>query len=173
MSERPVTIRPATVADLPGIVDIYNVSVTTTATWSEEPQTVAEREAWFSARTGAGDGVFVAVADDEPNGTVVGFAAYGEFRNPHWTGYRYTVENTVHVRDGWGGSGVGRRLMESLIDHAAANGKHVMVAAVDGENEGSVTFHERLGFAVVGRMPEVGRKFDRWLDLVLLQRILS
>ena len=163
-----IDIRPATDVDLPGIVEIYNVSVTTTATWSETPQTLDERRAWFRARSDAGDGVVVAVEEDE----VVGFAAYGEFRNPHWTGYRYTVENTVHVRDGWSGKGIGRSLMEALIDHAATNGKHVMVAAVDGENEGSVTFHERLGFTVVGRMPEVGRKFDRWLDLVLLQRIL-
>lgn len=165
-----IEIRPATVTDLPGIVEIYNVSVTTTATWSETPQTLAERDAWFAARTDAGDGVFVAVTD---GGEVVGFAAYGEFRNPHWTGYRFTVENTVHVRDDWSGAGVGRALMEALITHAADNGKHVMVAAVDGENEGSVTFHEKLGFDVVGRMPEVGWKFDRWLDLVLLQRILE
>jgi L-amino acid N-acyltransferase len=164
-----VTIRPATVADLASIVEIYNVSVTTTSTWSETPQTLAERDAWFAARTEAGDGVVVAAADD----AVVGFAAYGEFRNPHWTGYRFTVENTVHLRDGWSGRGIGRALMEALIDHATTNGKHVMVAAVDGENEGSVTFHERLGFTVVGRMPEVGWKFGRWLDLVLLQRILS
>lgn len=169
-------IRPATVDDLPGIVEIYNVSVTTTATWSEAPQSLAEREAWFSARSEAGDGVFVAVdcdGGDDAVGSVVGFSAYGEFRNPHWTGYRFTVENTVHLRDGWSGRGVGRALMEALIDHATAAGKHVMVAAVDGENEGSVTFHERLGFTVIGRMPEVGWKFDRWLDLVLLQRILS
>lgn len=166
-----MTIRSATAADLPGIVEIYNVSVTTTATWSETPQTLDEREAWFRTRSDAGDGVFVAI--DEDDDIVVGFAAYGEFRNPHWTGYRYTVENTVHVRDGWGGAGVGGALMQALIAHATENGKHVMVAAVDGENEGSVTFHERLGFTVVGRMPEVGRKFDRWLDLVLLQRILD
>ena len=166
-------IRPATVDDLPGIVEIYNVSVTTTATWSEEPQSLAERAAWFATRTEAGDGVFVAVDDRSGEEEVVGFSAYGEFRNPHWTGYRFTVENTVHVRDGWEGRGVGRALMDALIDHATAAGKHVMVAAVDGENEGSVTFHERLGFTVVGRMPEVGRKFDRWLDLVLLQRILG
>ncbi len=169
MTAPTIDIRAATVADLPGIVEIYNVSVTTTATWSETPQSLAEREAWFAARSDTGDGVFVAVADD----VVVGFAAYGEFRNPHWTGYRFTVENTVHVRDGWSGQGVGRALMEALIDHAIAGGKHVMVAAVDGENDGSVTFHERLGFTVVGRMPEVGWKFDRWLDLVLLQRILD
>ncbi len=161
-------VRNATRADLPGIVDIYNVSVTTTSTWSETPQTLEERDAWFEARSDAGEGVFVAV----DNEVIIGFSAYGEFRNPHWTGYRFTVENTVHIREGHGGHGVGRALMEALIEHATQNGKHVMVAAVDGENEGSVTFHERLGFTVVGRMPEVGWKFDRWLDLVLLQRVL-
>ena len=124
---------------------------------------------WFGARKAAGDGVYVADAD----GVVVGFASYGAFRNNElWPGYRFTVENTVHVADGWQGQGVGRSLMERLIAHATAAGMHVMAAAVDAENVGSVAFHESLGFAEVGRLPEVGRKFDRWLDLVLLQRIL-
>ena len=69
--------------------------------------------------------------------------------------------------------GLGRSLLEALIERARTNGAHVMVAAVDGANAESIAFHERLGFRVVARMPEVGRKFDRWLELVLLQRIID
>ncbi len=163
-------VRAATEADLPAILEIYNASIATTSTWSERVQTMAERQAWFSVRSAKGDGVVVA----EDAGVVVGFAAYGDFRDTdHWPGYRFTVENTVHVRDGHFGQGIGRTLMEALIDHAAANGKHSMIAAVDGENDGSVTFHESLGFEVVGRLPELGWKFEHWLDLVLLQRMLD
>jgi phosphinothricin acetyltransferase len=107
-------------------------------------------------------------------GAVIGFAAYGGFRDTTlWPGYRFTVESSVHVVEGHHGRGVGRALMTALVEHAAAAGLHVMVAAVDGENAGSVEFHRAIGFVEVGRMPEIGRKFGRWLDLVLLQRVLS
>jgi phosphinothricin acetyltransferase len=90
-----------------------------------------------------------------------------------WPGYRFTVEHTVHVREDHWGSGAGRALMEELVERARAAGKHVMVGALDGANEASLRFHARLGFVEVARMPEVGRKFGRWLDLVLVQRILD
>ena len=109
----------------------------------------------------------------EVKGEIVGFAAYDSFRGSgKWPGYRYTVEHTIHVRDDCWGQGIGSQLLESLIRRARHSGIHVMVAAVDGANDGSIAFHERLGFEVVARMPEVGRKFDRWLELVLMQRIL-
>ena len=170
-------IRRATTADLPRILEIYNASILTTTTWSDRPQTLAERAAWFEERTNRADGVLVADegADDEHGGgvEVVGFAAYGEFRDTSlWPGYRFTVESTVHVADGHQGRGVGRALMAALVDHAAARGLHVMVSAVDAENTASVDFHRSIGFVEVGRLPEIGRKFGRWLDLVLLQRSL-
>ena len=168
-------IRPATPDDLPAIRALYNARIpTTTTAWTEEPESLADREAWFAQRTARRDGVLVAVADgDGPTGTVVGFAAYGPFRDDvKWPGYRFTAEHTVHVADEWHGRGVGRALIEGLLDHARAKGLHVMVAAVDGANEGSIRFHERLGFEVVARMPETGFKFGRWLELVLLQRTI-
>ena len=101
-------------------------------------------------------------------------AGGAEFRNvAKWPGYRLTIEHTIHVREDHWGSGVGRQLMETLMQRARDMGKHVIVAAVSGENEGSIRFHERLGFVEVARMPEVGIKFDRWLELVLLQRTLD
>ena len=81
-----------------------------------------------------------------------------------------TVEHTVHVREDQWGSGVGRTLVDALLERARAAGKRVIVAAVDGDNDGSIRFHERLGFVQVARLPGVGFKHDRWLDLVLLQR---
>jgi phosphinothricin acetyltransferase len=130
---------------------------------------VESRRTWLTAQAQRGDPVLV--ADDRE---VIGFVAYGEFRDStKWPGYRFTVEHSVHVRrDRWG-TGVGRALMEELFACARSNGKHVMVGGIDGENEASLRFHERLGFVEVARMPQVGLMFDRWLDLVLVQRILD
>jgi phosphinothricin acetyltransferase len=156
--------------DLPAVLGIYNASILTTTTWSEQPQTLPEREQWFADRRAQGDAVLV--ADD--GGEIAGFAAYGEFRdNRLWPGYRLTVENTVHVLETHQRRGVGRALMTALIERAAQDGKHAMIAAVDSENDGSIAFHQSLGFVEVGRLPEIGWKFDRWLDLVLLQLQIS
>ena len=82
-------------------------------------------------------------------------------------------EHTVHVREDQWGRGVGRLLVMTLMERATIAGKHVMVAAIDGDNVESIAVHERLGFTTVARMPEVGTKWGRWLDLVLMQRILA
>ena len=156
-------IRPAAAADAVAIASILNALLpTTTIEWTETPHSVAGVLAWLDEH----DTVLVA----EDGGAVVGVAAYGPFRDiVKRPGYRFTVENSVHVRaDRWG-TGTGRALMVALVEAARASGKHVMVAAIDGENEASIRFHERLGFVEVGRMPEIGAKFGRWLDLVLLQ----
>lgn len=163
-------IRDAVADDLPTILTIYNASISTTTTWSERLQTIEERQEWFHERGATGDGVIVA----EDAGQVVGFAAYGPFRdNELWPGYRFTVENTVHVIESHHGRGFGRGLMERLFDHAQRRGVHAMVAAIDGENADSLAFHAAVGFEEVGRLPEIGWKFGRWLDLVLLQKMIS
>ena len=102
---------------------------------------------------------------------VAGFASFGDFRA--WPGYRYSVEHSIHVRADCRGTGVGAALMSPLLAEAGRIGKHVMIAGVDAANEGSLRFHERLGFSRVGTFRQVGWKFDRWLDLVFLQRILD
>jgi phosphinothricin acetyltransferase len=165
-------VRDAVDADLPAMRDLYNALLpTTTIGWTESLQTLEERTAWFAHQRERGFPVLVAEA--EP-GEVVGFTAYGDFRGEgKWPGYRFTVEHTIHVREDHWGTGVGRELITELMQRARAAGVHVMVAAIDGENEASIRFHERLGFVEVARMPEVGWKFERWLDLVLMQRILD
>jgi len=164
-------VRDATVGDLPEITRISNALIpTTTVTWTETPQTVDDRAGWFARQTAEGFPVLVA----EAGGRVVGFASYGHFRGAgQWPGYRFTAEHTVHVAEDHWGHGIGRALMDHLTDRARSAGLHVLVGAIDGANAASLEFHARLGFVEVGRMPEVGCKFDRWLDLVLVQRVLD
>lgn len=137
--------------------------------WRDEPSTLEEQAASFAAREAAGYPTIVAVGDEE----VVGYTCCTTFRGDRFPGYRHTAELTVHVHGDHHGTGIGRALIEALVDRARTIGLHVLVAAVDADNAGSIRFHESLGFTQVARMPEVGRKFDRWLTLVLLQRILD
>jgi phosphinothricin acetyltransferase len=162
-----VIIRAATTADAPSIASLLDALLaTTTIEWTEVPHTPQSTLGWLEAHEA------VLVAEDR--GDVVGVAAYGWFRDAlARPGYRFTVENTVHVRQDRWGKGVGRALMTALIDQARRRGHHTMVAAIDGANVPSIRFHERLGFVEVARMPEIGAKFGRWLDLVLLQLALD
>jgi phosphinothricin acetyltransferase len=163
-------IRDATNTDMQAVCDLYNALIpTTTVAWSETVQSLDQRLAWFTNQQRLGYPVLV--ADDD---TVVGFTSYGGFRGGgKWPGYRFTVEHTIHVTESHWGAGVGRALLDALIERARTAGMHVMVGAIDGENIASIRFHERLGFTQVARMPQTGRKFGRWLDLVLVQRILD
>lgn len=164
-------IRDATRDDMPSLTTLYNASIlTTTGAWTETLERPEERIAWFGRQ--ARDGFPVLVAEED--GEVVGFTAYGHFRGEgKWPGYRLTAEHSIHVREDRWGRGIGRALMEALVERARAAGIHVLVAAIDGENEASMRFHERLGFVEVARMAETGTKFGRWLHLILMQRILD
>jgi L-amino acid N-acyltransferase YncA len=162
-------IRDATIDDLPAILAIYNeVIANSTAVYVAAPVTLADRRAWFDARAGQGFPVLVAADGVD----IIGFATFGEWRGA-WPGYRYTVEHSVHVRADRRGTGVGRHLLEALFPRAIAAGKHVMIGGVDAANTASLNFHKRLGFEPVAHFREVGRKFDRWLDLVFMQRFLD
>ena len=126
------------------------------------------RQTWFRAQGRAGHPVLVA----EFGGEMIGSTAYGNFRGSGtWPGHRFAVEHTIHMDARHWGKGVGRTLLVTLMGRARANDVHVMVRAIDGANAESSAFHRLLGFEIVARMPEVGSKFDDWLDLVLMQRI--
>ncbi|MET9325526.1 N-acetyltransferase family protein [Tsukamurella sp. NPDC003166] len=160
-------IRDAQPSDLPAILAIHNDAVeNSTAIWTEEKADLAEREAWLTERRGAGFPVLVAIVDGE----LGGYASYGPFRAK--TGYRHTVENSVYVADGFYRRGIAEALMRALLDRAEASDVHVVVAAIEESNHASVALHRKLGFRVTGQMPQVGYKFGRWLDLVLMQKIL-
>ena len=157
-------IRTATAADAQGLAEIYNHAVENTVAILNETLVDAEnRAAWVAQRQNDGFPVLVA----EEDGQVIGYASYGPWRPFH--GFRETVEHSVYVRDGQRGKGLGRQLMQALIDQAKADGLHMMVAAVTAGNDASIRLHEALGFEVTARMPQVGQKFGDWLELIFLQ----
>lgn len=156
-------IRDATEADMEAVAAIYNqAAANTTAIWNDTIVDTANRLAWRADRRRAGYPVLVAVE----NGVVIGYASFGDWRA--FDGYRHTVEHSVYVRDGEHGKGIGKALMRTLIERARAIGKHVMVAGIEARNEGSIRLHEKLGFANVGTLAEVGTKFGGWLDLTFM-----
>ena len=162
--------RDATVADVPAISHLFNALIsTTTVAWRAEPAGLDEMHAWFARQQAADHPVLVAEVD----GTVVAYACWTNFRGgDRFPGYRHTVEHTIHVDTGHCGRGIGRHLLTALIEVARRRDVHAMVAGIDADNTPSIAFHRAMGFTEVARMPEVGRKFDRWLELVLMQRIL-
>ncbi len=161
-------IADATEADLPAILALVNHAIiATTAIWHLEPETLAQRTAWWQARRAAGLPVLVARQDQQ----VLGFASYGPFRP--FAGYDATVEHSIYVDPAAQRQGVGAALLAAAEAHARAAGRHVMLGAVEAGNAGSIALHQRAGFTETGRLPQVGRKFGRWLDLVLLQKVLD
>lgn len=158
-------IRDAEEHDLEGVMAICNDAVEhTTAIWNDTRVDLANRLAWLADRRRAGYPVLVAVGDDDE---ILGYASFGDWRA--FDGYRHTVEHSVYVRADARGGGIGKALMEALIQRAKAIGKHVMVAGIEASNTGSIRLHEKLGFERVGLLTEVGTKFGTWLDLAFLQ----
>lgn len=162
-----VLIRDATGADLPKIVAILNQAIAeTTALWTDEPETLESRRAWLDARRMAGSSVIVA----ERHGEVVGFGSVAPFRSQ--AGFRHTVEHSLYVDPAAKRGGIGRALLTALEGQARASRMHAMVGAIAADNEASLALHRAAGFLETGRMPEVGIKFGRRLDLVLVQKRL-
>lgn len=157
-------IRPGRARDAEAIAAFWNPMIRDTAvTFNSLDKTPAQIAADISAR---GAGFQVA----EEAGQVIGFATYFPFRSG--PGYAHTRENTIILAPRAQGRGLGRALMQALARAARAEGIHVLIAGVSAENPAGVAFHEAIGFARIATLPQVGRKFDRWMDLVLLQRLL-
>lgn len=157
-------VRDAKLHDLPGILEIFNDAiVNTTAVWRDAPEDLAVRRRWFQARQERNFPVLVAAEGDQ----VLGFGSYGDFRIVD--GYRHTVEHSVYVRGDRRRNGLGRALLQALIDHARALRMHAMIGGIEASNHASLALHVALGFREVARMPEIGCKFGRWLDLVFVQ----
>jgi L-amino acid N-acyltransferase len=162
-----VIVRPATEADLPPILAIYNDAVVkTTAIWNDTIADLANRKTWLEARQKQNYPVLVA----EEEGVVVGYGSFGDFRA--FDGYRFSVEHSVYVAEGTRRRGIASALLEALTLKARELGKHVMIGGIAGDNLASLKLHAKLGFSESGRMPEVGFKFGRWLDLVFMQKTL-
>ncbi|MFZ9676338.1 MAG: GNAT family N-acetyltransferase [Ilumatobacteraceae bacterium] len=162
----PVTIRTAEIGDAEAIRQIYNHEVeNTTATMDLVPRTLADQQEWLAARSGA-FATIVAVLEGE----VVGFASLSPYKER--AAYRPTVEDSVYVRRDLGGRGIGKALLTAVIDLAAASGFHSVMARIETSGTASRALHASCGFREVGVEVEVGRKFNRWIDMVLMQKLL-
>lgn len=164
----PVSLRTAALRDAEAMADIYNFEVeNSTATFDLVARSLDEQRAWISARTGAFSAI-VAVSSEHG---VVGFAALSTYRDR--AGYRTTVENSVYVHRSHQRQGVGKLLLGQLVGLARDSGFHTMIARIDSGSTGSLALHRALGFIEVGVEREIGRKFGRWLDSIIMQKMLE
>ncbi len=160
-----LTIRPAKSDDLKAITEIYNEAILTTdATFDVEPKTDSEQRAWF-AKHGPRNPILVAELD----GVVVGWASLSEWSDR--CAYSDTAEISAYVKQEFRGRGIGRRLMEAIIQEGEKVGLHTVIARITEGNKQSIHLHESLGFEHIGIMREVGKKFGRLLDMSLVQKI--
>lgn len=159
-----MTIRPAVAADVPQIQEIWNPLIRNSAvTFTTIEKTPAGLQSEIAAR-----GAAFLVAEEA--GMILGFAGYGAFRGG--PGYGHTAEHTVILAPSARRRGTGRALMQQLEAQARAEGLHVLVGGVSGENPSAIAFHRAIGFQEAARLPEVGRKFGRWMDLVFLHKCI-
>ncbi|MFZ0666325.1 MAG: N-acetyltransferase family protein [Acidimicrobiales bacterium] len=159
-------VRLAHLGDAEAIRRIYNVEVTgSTATFDIRDRTIEEQIEWLEHHSGAHPAV-VAVDD----GTVCGFGSLSSYKER--AAYSTSVEDSVYVDSDWRRKGVGVLLLEELVNLARGHGFHTVIGRIAGGNEASVLLHQRCGFEVIGVEREVGRKFGKWLDVTLVQRLL-
>jgi L-amino acid N-acyltransferase YncA len=162
-----VSLRPATAEDAEAIAAIYNHEVEhSTVTFDLVPRTIEEQRRWILERSGAH---VVVVADR--GGEVVGFGSLSPYKDR--PAYATTVEDSVYIHREHQGEGIGRAVLAELVDAAGRHGFHTIMARIVGDHTASIGLHSALGFQLVGREREVGRKFGRWLDVVVMQRMLG
>jgi L-amino acid N-acyltransferase YncA len=159
-------LRLATLADCEAIHSIYNHYVIhSTCTYQTEPDPIEARRAWFSAR-----GPEHPVTVLELAGKIVGWGALSRFHLRQ--AYTRTVETTVYLDHDYRGQGLGRVIVTDLIERANALNHHTIIALVSAEQAGSLALHEKLGFKRAGLLVQAGYKFEQWLDVVYLQKML-
>jgi phosphinothricin acetyltransferase len=166
-----VTLRLATVGDAEQIRGIYNHEVMhTVATFDLVPRSLPDQQAWLADRGGAFAAI-VAVDPDDLDGEVVGFAALSPYKER--AAYRTSVEDSVYIRRDRSGQGIGSLLLAELLHVAATSGFHAVFARINASGEHSIALHRKHGFELVGIEREVGRKFSRWHDVVLMQHLIA
>jgi L-amino acid N-acyltransferase YncA len=163
-----IYVRPAAASDMPGVLAIYNHAVAhTTASYDTQPRSLEQQVEILAERQRGGHPFFVAV---DGAGQVLGYSTYGPYRpRPGW---RFACEHSVYVAASAHRRGIGALLMPPLLAHARRRGLHSMVGVVDAANAASIAFHQAFGFETFGVMKEGGHKFDRWLDVAFMQRLL-
>ena len=162
-----ITIRLATAADAVAIAEIYNREVMqSTATFDLVPRTIEQQQEWLAARSGA----FAAIVAVDEARRVVGFASLSPYKER--AAYRTTVEDSVYVARDRNGQGIGRLLMDHIVDVARTSGFHAVMARIEAGGAASRALHAACGFELVGIERQVGRKFSRWLDVAVMQLLL-
>ena len=162
-----ITIQPATVAHLNGILSIMNHAIlNTTAIYDYEPKSMEEVEQWFTAKQQAGFPVIVALQ----NNKVTGYATYYQLKDK--AGYKFCVEHSVYVAEELKGKGIGKLLLSKLIHLAKEQAMHSMIGLIDADNKNSIAFHEKFGFTKAGLLKQAGYKFNHWLDVQIMQLML-
>lgn len=163
----PTTVRLAAGADAEAMQAIYNREVGgSTVTFDLVPRSLEAQVAWLAAH----DGAYPATVAVDDAGEVVGFGSLSPWRSR--PGYNTSVEDSVYVRDDQRAQGVGRLLLADLMERARAHGFHAIFARIVGGHEASIALHAALGFEQAGVEREVGRKFGRWLDVVVMEYLV-
>ena len=162
-----ISIRLATIADAEAILEIYNHEVVhTVATFDLVARSLGEQRQWLTARSGAFAAI-VAISDN----AVVGFGSLSPYKER--PAYRTSVEDSVYVHTGHQGRGIGKLLVTELLNVARVSGFHAVFARITASSTASRGLHSSCGFHLVGVEQEVGRKFNRWLDVALMQIVLA
>jgi len=165
--ETQVTVRRATAADNAQITAIWNYEVQwTNATFDTECRTPEQQAEWLAAHNDAYPAIVLAMREE-----VVAYGTLSPYRTK--PAYRHTVEDALYVKLGHRGKGFGHLLLDHLVELAQARHYHTIMARITGGNEASIRLHERHGFSLVGIEREIGFKFGRWQDVVLMQRLLN
>jgi L-amino acid N-acyltransferase YncA len=162
-----IEIRPYKSDDTQAILEIINYNIlNSTALYDYNIRSLETQLAIFEDKLAKGFPVIVAECDNK----LVGFGYYSEFRFRE--AYKFTVEHSVYADANFVGKGIGKLLMEELISLAKKQNLHTMIGVIDSENVSSIEFHEKFGFEIVGNIKESGYKFGRWLDSVIVQKML-
>ena len=167
-----ISIRVAQAADAEAIRQIYNHEVlNTTATFDLVPRTLQDQQEWLAARSGAFAAIVaVEAADGDAPAEVVGFGSLSPYKER--AAYRTSVEDSVYVRRDRNGRGIGRAIVEALLDIAEQSGFHAVFARIEASGAASRALHARCGFDLIGIERETGRKFNRWLDVAVMECLL-
>ncbi len=160
--------RPAKRSDAAALKKIMApIIAETTATFATSERSISEWEELIEKRLTKGHAFYVAEYQDE----IIGYASYDQFR-PNFDAYQNTMEHSVYLSKTAQREGLGRVLMLMIEEHAREAGHHSMIGVIDADNAASIAFHVALGYDITGRIPKVGHKFDRWLDILFLQKFL-
>ncbi|MCK4365406.1 MAG: N-acetyltransferase [Thermoplasmatales archaeon] len=162
-----VDIKQATANDLEAITEIYNEAILkTVATFDTETKTIEQQRKWFENHSSKNP-ILVA----EENGVIFGFASLSKYSNR--CAYSDTAEISLYIMEEFQGKGIGKKLMKAIIDEGEKVGLHAVIARITDGNEKSIHLHKSVGFEHIGTMKEVGFKFDKRLDVCLMQKVYS